>query len=127
MIGYCEKCGNNNAKICSLTQIFSSPNILMIVLNRGKGLQFNIKIIFQEQLCVKTLNGNQLYELQSVVKHLGDSSATGHFIAYCKSPIPRFKNNWYCYNDKTVVEANDWKSIHDVGHTYILFYQSKSK
>ena len=125
MIGYCEKCGNNNAKIYSLTQIYSSPNILMIVLNRGKGLQFNIKIIFQEQLYVKTLNGNKLYELQSVVKHLGDSSATGHFISYCRSPIPNFHTHWYCYNDTTVVQTNNWSNITDVGVTYILFYQLK--
>ena len=63
--------------------------------------------------------------MQSMIKHLGDNSATGHFIAYCRCPIPKFHNCWYCYNDKTVVEVNDWKSIHDAGDTYILFYQLK--
>ena len=125
MIGYCEKCGKDNARLLSFTQIYSSPLILMIVLNRGKGLQFNIKINFQDQLYVKTLTGNKLYELQSVVKHLGDSSASGHFISYCRSPIPSFHNQWYCYNDTTVVQANNWSNITDVGVNYILFYQLK--
>ena len=127
MNGYCERCGSNNAKIISATQVFCAPNILMVVFNRGKGLQFQIKINFPENLDLrKTIfNCSKIYELQSVVKHLGDSSASGHFIAYCRSAIPKFHDNWYCYNDKTVVQTNNWKDIHDVGVTYILFYQFK--
>ena len=125
--GYCDRCQSNNAKILTVTQIFSPPNVLMIVFNRGKGLQFNIKINFSEILDLSKIiiTNNPIYELQGVIKHLGDSSASGHFIAYCRSPIPKFHNCWYCYNDETVVETKDWKSIHDVGDTYILFYQLK--
>ena len=128
MNGYCEKCGSDSAKINTVTQIFSAPNILMVVFNRGKGLQFKIKINFPKYLDLRQtiLNCNQIYELQSVVKHLGDSSASGHFISYCKSPVPQFQNDWFCYNDSTVVPANNWKDIHDIGVTYILFYQIKT-
>ena len=128
MEGYCERCGSDNAKILSMTQIFSPPHILMIVFNRGKGLQYDIKIDFPRQLDLSEviLNGDKFYELQCVIKHLGDNSPTGHFIAYCRTPVPNFKNNWYCYNDNTVVRANDWNSIHNVGNTYIVFYQLKS-
>ena len=127
--GYCEKCGSDNAKIFNINRIYSGPNILVLIFNRGKGLQYDIKINFPSELNVSQifLNYNKpVYELIGVLKHLGDSSASGHFIAYCKSPIPQFRNNWYCFNDKTVVEANDLKTIHDVGHTYILFYQLKN-
>jgi len=129
MNGYCEKCGSDNAKINTVTQVFSAPNILMLVLNRGKGLQFKIKINFPEYLDLTQtiLNCNQMYELQSVVKHLGDNSASGHFISYCRSPVPKFNKCWFCYNDKTVVQSNNWKDIHDIGVTYILFYQLKIK
>ena len=128
MNGYCEKCGSNNAKINSVTQIFSTPNILMVIFNRGKGLQFQIKINFPQYLDLRKtiLNCNKIYELQSVVKHLGDSSASGHFISYCRSAIPKFHNFWFCYNDNTVVQTNNWKDIHDNGVTYILFYQLKN-
>ena len=127
MFGYCEKCGKDNAKIYSVTNIYSPPKILMIVLNRGKGLQFNIKINFKDNLIVKTLNNDQKYELRSVVKHLGDNSASGHFISYCKSPVQNYNQCWFCFNDTTVVQTNDWKSIIDTGVTYILFYKLLSK
>ena len=130
MEGYCEKCGSDNAKILTKSQIYSGPNILMIIFNRGKGLEFDIKINFPFLLNLPQIfvNNNTFptYELIGVIKHLGDSSASGHFIAYCKSQIPQYSNKWYCYNDKTVVEANDLKTIHNVGHTYILFYQIKN-
>jgi ubiquitin C-terminal hydrolase len=127
MFGYCEKCGKDNAKIYSVTNIYSPPKILMIVLNRGKGLQFNIKINFKDNLIVKTLNNDQKYELRSVVKHLGDNSASGHLISYCKSPVQNYNQCWFCFNDTTVVQTNDWKSIIDTGVTYILFYKLLSK
>ena len=128
MIGYCEKCGKDNAKIFQCTQIFSSPNILILIFNRGIGLQYKIKINFKENLSINTLSSQiQSYELQSVVKHLGDSTSSGHFISYCRSPIPNqnFHNCWFCYNDSTVVQTKDWSNITDIGDTYILFYQLK--
>ena len=125
MEGYCEKCRSNNANISTLTNILSPPKILMIVCNRGKGLQFNVKINFEMQFTLKNLikNNDQTYELQSVIKHLEDNSASGHFIAYCRSPIPTFHDNWYCYNDATVVQTKNFNEIVDIGVTYILFYR----
>ena len=127
MEGYCERCGSDNAKIFSMTQIYSPPNIMMIIFNRGKGLQYDIKVNFPLILDLSqiVLNCGPVYELQGVIKHLGDNSASGHFIAYCRTPVPIYNNNWYCYNDNTVVESNDWNSIHNVKHNYILFYQLK--
>ena len=128
--GYCDKCGLNEAKILTNTKIYSFPVILILIFNRGKGLQFNIKINFPEILDLSQVILNEskekiIYELQSVVKHLGDNSSSGHFISYCRSPIPNFHNCWFCYNDETVVQTKNWNDIHDVGHTYILFYQLK--
>ena len=127
--GYCEKCGSNNAQILNETKIYLPPNILIIAFNRGQGLQYDIKVNFPENLdLTKTiLNNTKIYELQSVIKHFGDNSSSGHFIAYCRSPIPKFHNLWYCYNDAIVVQTNKWSDIHDNGVTYILFYQLKLK
>ena len=130
--GYCDLCGLNDAKINMITKIFTLPNILMIIFNRGKGLQYKIKIIFDEILDLSNIvmNAKEKYELLSVVKHLGDSSASGHFIAYCRSPFSnnQNQNRWFCYNDETVVPVNDFKnSIVDTGDTYILFYQKKEQ
>ena len=128
MEGYCDRCGLDNAKISSMTQIYSLPPVLMIIFNRGKGLQYDIKINFQPMLDLSqiALNCDKIYELQCVIKHLGDNSPTGHFIAYCRTPVPKYQNNWYCYNDKTVVQVNDWNSILNGGNIYIVFYQLKS-
>ena len=123
--GYCEKCGANNAKINTVTQIFCGPNILMIIFIRPKDMQFKIQINFPEYLDLRQtiLNCNKIYELQSVVKKLGDNSTSQHFISYCRSPIPKFHKYWFCYNDKIVSQENNWNTIHDNGETYILFYQ----
>ena len=128
--GYCEKCKVDNAKINTMNTIFSPSSILMIILNRGKGIQFKIKINFEPLLDITNIvinSGNQYYELQGIVKHFGESSSYGHFIAYCRSAVPTFHNNWYCYNDQTVVEVNNWKDIVEKGDTYILFYELKEK
>ena len=50
MLGYWDRCGNNNAQILSRNKIFTFPTYLIILLNRGKGIQFNIKIDFPELL-----------------------------------------------------------------------------
>ena len=128
MNDYCEKCGTNNAYIVTVNQIFSPPNILMIIFKRKKGLEFNIKINFPLNLDLRKtiLNCNKIYELQSVVKDLEDSSTSGHFISYCRSAIPKYYNSWFCYNDKTVEQVNNWNDIHDNGVTNILFYQLKN-
>ena len=130
--GYCEKCGSIQAKIFSVKQIFSPSHILMIILNRGKGLQHNIKINFHEKIYLNQIiiNNNQYnnnyYELQSVIKYLeGENNYAGHFIAYCRSPIPKFHDYWFCYNDETVIQINNLKDIYDFGIAYILFYQLK--
>ena len=128
MEGYCEKCLSDNAKIFSVTKIFTPPKILIVIFNRGHGLQFNVKINFEMELDLSKIisNSNQIYELQSVIKHLGDNTPEGHFIAYCRSPILKYKDCWFCYNDSTVVQTNKWSDIHDIGVTYILFYKLKN-
>ena len=128
--GYCEKCKIDNAKINSMNKIFSPSLILVIILNRGKGIQFKIKINFETTLDISNIvinSANQYYELQGIVKHFGESSSYGHFIAYCRSAVPMFHDHWYCYNDQTVVEVNNWNDIVDNGDTYILFYELKNK
>ena len=118
---YCNICqANTNAYYAS--KIIISPNILLINLNRGKGLEFNIKITFQEYLNIRNfVYYNQspfYYELIGIVTHFGPSSMGGHFIAFCKSFID---HNWYKYNDAQV----NFSSFHEASTTgvpYILFY-----
>ena len=64
----------------------------------------------------------------SVITHIGDSSMSGHFIAYCKSPVDQ---RWYCYNDVIVSECKNKTNIFGTNNSnsipYILFYQKKKR
>ena len=135
---YNQKCDifcGENAMYCNFckqqlpsyykTILFTGPEILIIVLNRGKGIEFNVKLEFEENMNLKNyiqkLETGCVYKLIGVVTHLGESGASGHFIAYCKNPI---SNDWYQYNDELVFPVTDFKKqIIDYAMPYILFYQ----
>ena len=101
------------------------PNIIIIILNRGAGLEFNVSIDFDENLDLKDyveyFKDDSFYELFGVVTHYGESGASGHFMARCKSP---FDGNWYLYNDAIVQKIGFFtKEEFFRGHPYILFYK----
>ena len=119
---YCNNCkamSNCNNK----TQLIIGPNVLVINLNRGKGLEFNVKINFEEYLDIKNFiyykeESPSFYELIGIVTHFGPSSMSGHFIAFCKSFVD---NQWYKYND-TQVNLSSFQEARSTGVPYILFY-----
>ena len=123
---YCNYCKvQNPASYC--TKLYTLPQILIIVLNRGKGIEFKVKLEFAQELNLnqyvvdKTTSFN--YELIGVVTHLEESGNSEHFIAYCKSPIDE---NWYQYNDELVSKIENFnKDIKDNTLSDILFYQKK--
>ena len=104
------------------TKIIISPNVLIINLNRGRGLIYNIKIIFKEYLELKNYiyyaQSPHYYELIGVVTHLGGSDMSGHFIAFCKNSE---NLKWYKYNDAIVTESS-FQEVINFGVPYVLFY-----
>ena len=106
------------------TIIYSAPNNLIINLNRGKGAIYECKVNFPEQLnlfnFVTYKDGFTVFELYAVICHLGPSSMSGHFVAYCKN---RINNKWYLYNDGIVSLCNRNYQYND-GMPYILFYRA---
>ena len=122
---YCNTCRmtTNNYYHTLLT---TGPEILIIVLNRGKGKEFDVKCDFVQQLnlyeYIEMKDTGFMYDLVGVVTHMGYSDNTGHFIAYCRSPIE--KNNWYRYNDDLVTPVYNFvKEVINYAMPYILFYQ----
>ena len=95
---YCNICKNQMPASYS-TKLYIGPDTLIIVLNRGKGIEFNVKLEFFEELdlmyFIQERETGFKYTLMAVVTHMGESGASGHFIAYCKSPIDY---QWYRYN-----------------------------
>jgi ubiquitin C-terminal hydrolase len=122
---YCNICQQLFDSIYT-TKIYTSPNFLILILNRGKGKKYNVKLDFPEILnitqyvMVKEIP-NIIYNLYGVVTHIGESGPNAHFVASCKSPVD---GKWYRYNDAIVNSISDLKrEVIDFGTPYILFYQ----
>ena len=124
---YCNICKQLSNSIYS-SKIYISPNSLILILNRGKGNIYNIKLDFTEtiditQFILQKDMPQIIYNLYGVITHIGQSGPSAHFVASCKSPVD---NKWYRYNDSIVNPINDvQKEIIDFGTPYILFYQKK--
>ena len=119
---FCNICN----KLCNTyysTILYSGSNNLIINLNRGRGGVYECKVNFPSQLNILnfvTYNvGITVYELYAVICHLGPSSMSGHFVAYCKN---RIDNQWYLYNDAIITKCTRKYQYND-GMPYILFYR----
>ena len=124
---YCNNCRlTSNASSCN--KLYTCPEVLTIILNRGKGLEFKVEFKFTMDLNIDKYVIDQSYgskyDLIGVLTHFGPSGMAGHFVAYCKSPID---NQWYFYNDATVTACgkNVENDMQKNGIPYILFYQRK--
>ena len=125
---YCNGC----RQMCvaeNMNKMNTCPDILIIILNRGKGIEFDVEFDFPMRFdaynYVIERNKSTQYELISVIVHTGGSDMSGHFYAYCKSNIDK---NWYRYNDSIVdmLDQNYQITIKNVGLPYVLFYQNTS-
>ena len=122
---YCENCGYPSQKT---SQIYISPNILVLILDRGKQDLSNVKLIFKETIDItrfvlqKEKDEDKLsYDLYAVLTHLDQS----HFVALCKSPVNK---NWYKFDDENIAQINDFeKGVINFGNPDILFYQKIKK
>ena len=108
------------------SKIFVSPNVLIIILNRGRDNIYNVKLDFSEKIDITQYvlqkDKSQLfYDLYGVITHIGQSGPNAHFVASCKSSID---NKWYRFNDAYVNPiTNLQKEVIDFGTPYILFYK----
>ena len=118
---YCNYC-NYCCPAYSNSKLIKAPNSLIINLNRGRGLEFNVNASFEEYLDIKmficSYDSPYYYELKGVISHFGTNDDGGHFIAYCKN-----SNNckWYKYNDE-IVEECTFEDVVSKGLPYVLFY-----
>ena len=111
------------------SKIYACPTVLILILNRGKGNIYDIKLFFDEiiditEFVLQKENSKIVYYLYGVITHIGQSGPNAHFVASCKSPID---NKWYRYNDSFVNPIeNVQKEIIDFGTPYILFYHKQN-
>ena len=124
---YCNCC-NQMANASNGNKLFTAPDVMTIVLNRGKGLEFDVNFEYPLRINIDKfiLDKNCInndYELICVLTHIGPSGMAGHFIAICKSLND---NKWYIYNDAQVDECIDPRNTNNKiieGLPYVLFYQ----
>ena len=122
----------NHCNICKqlwdslyTSKIYSAPNVLVLILNRGKNNVFNVKLNFTEIIDITQFVSvkieRMLYKLVGVITHYGESGRNAHFLAFCRSPI---NDKWYRYNDAVVTDVKNFqKDVIDFGTPYILFYK----
>jgi len=121
---YCNVCKQLYDSIYT-SKIFISPTVLVIILNRGRGNIYDVKLDFSETIDITQFvqqkdSPQMIYNLYGVITHIGQSGPNAHFVASCKSPID---NKWYRYNDAFVNPINNLqKEVIEFGTPYILFY-----
>ena len=123
---YCNLCNQNSESLYG-NKILTLPNILIMILNRGKDNMYNVNLNITPEIDLTkfVLNANEqyVYSIYGVITHKGPSGQAGHFIASCKSPID---GNWYQYNDAIVNDIVDFnKEVLNTPTPYILFYERK--
>jgi ubiquitin C-terminal hydrolase len=123
---YCNNCGiQSDAKY--FTKMNNCPEVMTIILNRGKGNEFDVEFDFPFRIDINNYviykNRCTIYDLIGVLVHTGGNDMSGHFFAFCKSNID---NNWYIYNDSFVSKCDDNYAykIKNTGLPYVLFYQN---
>ena len=122
---YCNLC-KQLAESHYTSKIYVSPNILILILNRGKNNIYKVKMDFRITIDITSYviqkdKPRIMYNLYGVITHLGESGPNAHFVATCKSPVD---GNWYRYNDAKVDPIVDFnRDVYNFGNPYILFYE----
>ena len=124
---YCDICQINTA-FNMYTNLVYGPNILIIILNRGQGKQFEVKLNFYENLnlynYIEKPETGVNYKLIGVITYLKEGGKSEHFIAFCRDP---YNNIWYKFNDVIVSPVENFKrEVIDYAVPNLLFYQKEN-
>ena len=134
----CEGCGRTHQIHTRPLEPFVAPEVLFISLKRFKTIQ-RARGIFENhyvQHPVQTPDtlhyGDDLYDLRSLVVHLGTSLDSGHYIAIARHDTDNGK--WWVYNDTQRRLATDAErsTLTTFGHSgamksYIMLYEKRDR
>lgn len=65
-----------------------------------------------------------IYDLYSVLSHVGNSASEGHFIVHAQN---NRNNNWYTFNDEGVHPFDIQKPAFRSSDAYVLFYHQRTR
>ena len=107
----------------SKNYIYRPPEILTIILDRGKGKLFRGRVELKKEIDLtkyidKDFNNKFLYKLICISTHSGESSSSGHYTACCLNE----KEEYYYFSDTYLKKIEDEKEIFK-NEPYLLFYK----
>jgi ubiquitin C-terminal hydrolase len=109
----CNKYVNANIK----REIIKLPKYLMITLKRYSNQ--NNKINKDVKMNKEFMMIDKKYELRGIIYHSGSTNG-GHYVYFGKK-----NNNWYLYNDLSVIKVNEEEIENVIKIGYIYLYVSK--
>ena len=121
---HCNTCHRLNNSYYK-TSIYSTSNILILILNYGRGTLFECDVEFDEKIniskYVEAKGCPVNYRLLGIIVHIDTSSMNGHFISFCRG----INEKELCYklNDSFVCKAT-FSDIKNTGIPYVLFYEN---
>ena len=125
---YCNCC-KMNASFVYKSYLCVTPQILIIVLNRGLNQQFKINMDFYPEIDLTNYNEVKLknliinYDLIGIVSYSEKIGTKGNYIATCKSPID---NLWYHYNENYVFPVKNFNlEVLTNSIPCVLFYKRR--
>lgn len=68
---------------------------------------------------VRPTTKKQLFHLHSIVRHIGLSAHSGHYVS---DIFNVFENEWRLYNDATVTQQSEQTVLSNEFESYLLFY-----
>ena len=101
---YCNYCKQLQPNLMITKQSYPVPEEQIFILNRGKGIEFNVDTELPEAFCMSEDYGIY-YELEYIGIHDGPSSGSGHFW----SNVKKNKNGqdlWCIINDELYLEGD---------------------
>ena len=95
---------------------------MVIYLNGGSGLLFNVNIELEEYINLRKFifynESPYMYKLVAVISNLGGNNMGGHFIAFCKNSND---SQWYKFND-AFIDKVSFDEVKSKGVPLVLFY-----
>ena len=123
---FCPSC-SEQTESTSIKNIYSTKNVLIIILDRNIGNNFNqCNIQFKENLNLRDYvqykkegeKNREKFFLGGIVNYIGDNYGNETYNAFIKMG----KNNeWYCYDNENVYPVS-FQDIQNNGFPIVLFY-----
>ena len=123
---------NNLCNVCKqkgdilyTTNIYSSPNVLILIILREKNNLSNIKLDFTETLDITKYvlqkEGKLIYNLYGVISQVIENNNSPYYIASCKNSSDQ---KWYRFYDDKISSITDVNiEVISYGKPCILFYK----